>query len=329
MSENRWKKLARAWASTPGPQGGRDSLLLSLKGLCMGVADIIPGVSGGTIAFITGIYDQLLLAIKSLDVVALNRLVRLDLAGFLGTFHARFLFFLVLGIGTALISVSRVMNHLMAHYPVEVWSLFFGLIGASILVVGRKIGNIDFSCLVAGLLGTVFSYFLVGAIPVTTPEDLWFVFFCGSLAICAMILPGISGAFILLILGKYEYVTGALRNPFLPENALILAVFICGAAVGIVVFSRFLSWLLANWHSLAISVLSGFMLGAMRKVWPWKEVLESSVIRGKMHVLAERNVLPAGIDSEFYLAVALMIAGAAAVLILDGLNGGSVRHEND
>lgn len=295
----------------------------------MGIADIIPGVSGGTIAFITGIYDELISAIKSLNLDAVSRLIRLDLFGFISALHARFLFFIFLGIGLALVGMSRIMNHLMVQYPVYVWSLFFGLIGASIFVVGRKIEGADFSCLAAGVAGAVFSYFLVGAIPVTTPEDLLFVFFCGSLAICAMILPGISGAFILLILGKYEFVTGALRNPFFSENALVLAVFICGAAAGVIVFSRILSWLLANWHSLAISVLTGFMLGAMRKVWPWKEVLESRVIGHKVRVLAERNVLPAGFDSEFFLAVALMIAGAAAVLILDGMNGGNDRIEND
>ena len=153
----------------------------------------------------------------------------------------------------------------------------------------------------------------------STPETLWFIFLSGLVAICAMILPGISGAFILLILGKYEYVTGALKNPFLLENILIIAVFLAGAALGLASFARLLHWLFERRHDVTVACLTGFMLGAMRKIWPWKEVLESKIIRGKVHVLAERNILPSAMDGDFWLAFCLAVAGFLAVLMLESL----------
>ncbi|WP_319779676.1 DUF368 domain-containing protein [Maridesulfovibrio sp.] len=307
----------QAWKKGPGPESTRDYLVLILKGICMGVADIIPGVSGGTMAFITGIYDNLIDSIRSFNGKFIKSLLRLNFYGAVAEAHLKFLLPLLLGIVVAMVSMARVIHSLLGTHPVQVWSLFFGLIAASILVVGRRVGDFSFRNLFFGIVGAVFSFFLVGLIPVTTPDTLWFVFICASISICAMILPGISGAFILLLLGKYEFITGAIRNPTNLENGAILLAFVCGCAFGISLFSRVLHFLLEKHHAITVSLLTGFMAGAMRKIWPWKEVLDSVVIRGKVHVLSEANVLPPAFNGEFAGAVLLMVAGFAAVIILE------------
>lgn len=314
------KKISKAWNAGPGPQSAVEYLILALKGGCMGVADIIPGVSGGTMAFITGIYDQLIDAVRSFDLEFIKKLFKLDLIGAFEGPHLRFLLPLLFGIVLAMVSVANLMHYLLGAHPVEVWALFFGLIAASIIVVGRRIGEASVSNVLVGIAGAVFSYLLVGMIPVTTPDQLWFVFLCATISICAMILPGISGAFILLLLGKYEYITGALRNPADPGNAAILLAFVGGCIVGVSLFSRVLHYFLERHHSATVSLLTGFMAGAMRKVWPWKEVLDTVTIRGKVHVLSEANVLPPAYDSSFMLALALAGAGFSGVIFLEWLS---------
>lgn len=309
--------LKDAWKSGPGPDTPRQAALLALKGFCMGAADIIPGVSGGTVAFITGIYEDLLRAVRSVNARFVGALMRFDLAAALAEGHFRFLVPLLLGIGLALVSMARVMHWLLTEHPVPVWSLFMGLIGASILVVARDVERWNAGTWLSFAAGALAAWGIVGMIPVTTPETLWFVFLCGMIAICAMILPGISGSFLLLILGKYAYITGALRNPFDGGNLVILGVFACGCLVGVTGFSRLLSWLLDRQRVLTMAMLAGFMAGALRKVWPWKETLQSVTIRGKVHVLAESNVLPASFGAEEIMAVGLCVAGAVLVLVLD------------
>jgi putative membrane protein len=314
------KKVLQAWSSGPGPNSVKEYLVLILKGLCMGMADIIPGVSGGTMAFITGIYGQLIDSIRSFDLVFFKKFLTFDFFGAIERAHFKFIIPLLFGILLAMVSVANIIHYFLVQHPIPLWSLFFGLIAASILVVGRRTGNFSYSNFLIGLIGAVGSYYLVGMIPVTTQNDLWFVFLCATVAICAMILPGISGAFILLLLGKYEYITGALRNPALPGNITVLLVFIAGCAVGISLFSRVLHYFLERYHNATISLLTGFMAGAMRKVWPWKEVLDSVTIRGKVHVLSETNVLPPAFDSTFWLAVFLALVGFAAVLFLEWMS---------
>ncbi len=307
----------QAWKKGPGPESVRDYLILMLKGLCMGVADIIPGVSGGTMAFITGIYDNLIDSIRSFNGKFFKSILTLNFTEAIAEAHLKFLIPLLMGIVVAMVSMARVIHVLLGTHPVQVWSLFFGLIAASILVVGKRVGEFSVKNVSAGLLGAVFSFILVGLIPVTTPDTLWFVFICASISICAMILPGISGAFILLLLGKYEFITGALRNPTTADNAAVLVAFVCGCAFGVSLFSRVLHYFLERHHAVTVSILTGFMAGAMRKIWPWKEVLDSVVIRGKTHVLSEANVLPSAINSELGMAVLLMVAGFSAVIILE------------
>lgn len=288
-----------------------------LKGVCMGSADIIPGVSGGTIALITGIYDKLLLAIKSANARWLRCLIEFDFKGALAQLHIRFLLSLFLGIGMALISLARLMNYLLHHQPVYTWSLFFGLIAASIIVVGKTVDQWKPVTMIWFAVGVGFATLIVNMIPVSTPETHLFIFFSGLIAICAMILPGISGAFILLILGKYEFITACLKNPFLLTNMVVIVVFCAGCLVGLLGFSRVLSFLLNKYHAFTLSFLTGLMVGSMQKIWPWKEVTASTIIRGKLHVLADRNILPASLDGEVLAAVGLMVAGGIAVLVLE------------
>jgi putative membrane protein len=309
-----------AFLASPGPRSIGETVVLALKGLCMGAADVVPGVSGGTVALITGIYNQLVQAIRSVDTRALKHLVRMDLKSALAGLHVRFLLALFAGIGVAIISLARLMNYLLHSQPVFTWSLFFGLIGASILVVGRRVagwwgrGGLIF------ILGVLAALVIVNLIPLSTPEDLWFIFLCGLVAICAMILPGISGAFILLILGKYEFITAALKNPFLLSNFLIILVFCCGCAVGLLGFSRLLNYLLQQYANRTLAFLTGLMTGSMWKIWPWKEALETVIEDGKPHVIWGGNILPSGGGAEVLSAAGLAFVGFMLVLVIERLS---------
>ena len=311
-----WKE---AFLASPGPVSFKQGGVLSLKGLCMGSADVIPGVSGGTIALITGIYENLIQAIKSLDTTMVKKVLSSDLKGALAHVHVRFLLFLFAGIGIAIISLARLMNFLLHHYPVFTWSLFFGLIAASILVVSRQVAGWTPRTGISLVAGTVGAAFIVNLIPLETPDAYWFIFLCGVIAICAMILPGISGAFILLILGKYEFITATLKNPFLAQHMMIILVFCLGCLIGLLSFARLLNYLLQNYRHLTLAFLTGLMIGSMPKIWPWKEILETKIIRGKAHVIWGSNIIPPTLNSEVYFAVVLAIIGFMAVLIIERL----------
>ena len=310
-----------AFMATPGPQSTRDAILLAIKGLGMGAADVVPGVSGGTVALITGIYDRLVQAIRSIDITALKHLARMDLKNALAGVHLRFLLTLFIGIGTAIISLARLMNYLLHHQPVFTWSLFFGLIAASILVVGRRVAGWRGAAGINFILGACAALMIVNLIPFSTPDQLWFIFLCGLVAICAMILPGISGAFILLILGKYEFVTAALKNPFLPDSLAIILVFCCGCAIGLMGFSRLLNYLLERYANGTLAFLTGLMAGSMWKIWPWKEVLDTVIKKGKPHVVWGGNIWPPqGFSTEVLWAAVLAVIGFIVVLVIEHLS---------
>ncbi|MGD8292475.1 MAG: DUF368 domain-containing protein, partial [Desulfobacterales bacterium] len=251
----------------------------------MGSADVIPGVSGGTIALITGIYEDLIAALKSLDTKMVRKLLKFDMKGAIADIHIRFLLTLFCGIIIAVISLAQLMNYLIHHHPVPIWSLFFGLIMASILVVGKQVTDWVGKAGICFITGILAAAVIVNLIPIQTPEALWFILLCGIVAICAMILPGISGAFILLILGKYEFITATLKNPFLAENIIVILIFCFGCIIGLVGFSRVLNYLLARFHNLTLAFLAGLITGSLMKIWPWKQVLKTQVIRGKTHVI--------------------------------------------
>ena len=310
-----WKK---AWLTSPGPQTLAEHACLFLKGFGMGTADIVPGVSGGTIAFITGIYEALLTAISSINRKFILQTLHLNFKQALAGLHLRFLVTLVSGIAFAIISTSHLMHYLLTVHPTQTWSFFFGLITASIIVVGHKINN-RFASFPTLILGILLSYGITGIIPLHTPEDPWFIFFSGMIAICAMILPGLSGSFILLILGKYAFITAALRNPFNLDNLEIILIFITGCLIGILGFSRILRYGLVRWRDYTLAILTGIMIGSMRKVWPWKITLESQIIRGKEYVIWEENIWPL-LDFEFGIALLMIGGGFVLVILLDKIS---------
>jgi putative membrane protein len=312
-----WKE---AFFASPGPATVRKAMNLALKGLCMGSADVIPGVSGGTIALITGIYEDLIGALRSIDMKVVQKLLALDIKGVVANVHVRFLLALFSGIFVAILSLARLMNYLLHHHPIPTWSLFFGLIAASTVMVGKHVSNWFGKTSISFVAGIIAATLIVNLIPMHTPEDLWFIFLCGVVAICAMILPGISGAFILLILGKYEYVTGALKNPFLPQNLIVILVFCIGCAIGLLGFSRVLNYLLQKFHNLTMAFLTGLIAGSMQKIWPWKEVIDTQVIRGKAHVIWGGPIMPPGINQEFFIAAGLAVLGFVAVLMIERLS---------
>lgn len=284
----------------------------------MGIADLIPGVSGGTIAFITGIYEKLLEAVASLNREALTLLLKGEIKSFLSVVHTRFIFILACGILSAIFSLARIVHFFLVHYPVPIWGLFFGLIFASIFVIWKELKNpFAVKTFFFLSLGSLLTFYIVGLIPVETPYELWFIYLCGVIGITAMILPGLSGSFILLLLGKYEFITAALKAPFNGENFLVLFVFSLGALTGLLSFSKLLNWFLKNWYELSMALLTGVLIGSLRKVWPWKEVLETVVIRGKERIISEANVLPQSLSFENIAALCLMTFGIGLVLFME------------
>jgi len=302
----------------------KEQSMVALKGFMMGMADIVPGVSGGTVAFITGVYDNLLASISAVDMQFVKYLLSFQIKKALDHINFTFLFPLLAGVAAAIISMSRVMHFLLESYPTQTWATFFGLIAASIIFIGKTIENpFGVKQAASSLVGIIIGYLIVSVVPTQTSEALPYVFLAGMIGICAMILPGISGAFILLILGKYAYVTGALKAPFIDSNLSIIIVFCLGCGVGILSFSKVLNYLLKHYHNIMMCFLTGFMIGSMKKIWPWKETLESITIRDKVHVLREANILPTQLDGAAMMAIGLMIIGFIAVLSLEYISNKS------
>ena len=288
--------------------------LLTLKGMSMGAADVVPGVSGGTIAFIVGIYDELLDSIKSINGASLKMFFSGKWKTFWKMVNGNFLFFLILGIGISIFSLARLVTWLLTFYPILVWAFFFGLVLASTWFVGKDIKEWNWKTVLGFMGGTALAYYITIATPTETPTNLLFIFLCGAIAICAMILPGISGSFILVLLGKYYYIMDAIKT----LNIIVLLVFAIGICVGITSFSRILSYALKHFRNITLSVLTGFMLGSLNKVWPWKETVETFVDSdGVEKPLMEMNVLPNAYISE---AVILMIVGFLLIYILEKIS---------
>jgi putative membrane protein len=284
-------------------KGIRDYLWVAARGFAMGAADVVPGVSGGTMAFILGIYEELIHAIHSVDLAFFRRLFSLRLREAFASVPWQFVLALGLGILAAILTLASALSHALHTYPVLVWAFFFGLVLASVIVVRKRVSRWSPAVLLVAVLAALGSYNLVGLVPVETPEEPWFLFLSGALAITAMILPGISGAFILVLLGKYHYVLNAVVS----ADILTLLIVVAGAAVGLVSFARVLRWLFKNYHDFTVAALTGLILGALRKVWPWKET----------QGVQEYNIFPPAYDAEFATAVLLMLFGFALVLFLD------------
>ena len=289
----------------------QDYGLISLKGIAMGAADVVPGVSGGTIAFIVGIYEELVNSIKSINAANLQLLFTGKIAAFWKGINANFLFSLVLGIAISIFSLAKLITWLLVAYPVLVWAFFFGLVLASTWFVSKDIHKWNWKVIVSFIVGIAVAYYITVATPAETPNNLPFIFLCGAIAICAMILPGISGSFILVLLGKYFYIMEAVKT----FNITIILVFVCGAFIGITSFSRVLSYALSKLHNITISMLTGFMLGSLNKVWPWKETYQ--IVSHGQTVLMEHNVMP---NQTIAAAIGLMIFGFVVVYVLEKIS---------
>ena len=291
-------------------RNSKDYVVLILKGMGMGAADVVPGVSGGTIAFIVGIYDELINSIKSINIKNLKLLFTGKFKAFLNNINAGFLLSVFLGIGISVFSLAKLITWLLVDYPVLVWSFFFGLVLASTWFVSKDIKEKNWKTILSFVLGAAMAFYITVATPAETPSNLLFVFLCGAIAICAMILPGISGSFILVLLGKYFFIMDAVKS----LDIEIIGIFGAGACLGITSFSRVLSFALKNFRNVTLSILSGFMLGSLNKVWPWKETIAGG---NNGMVAFERNVLP----NEFiFEAAALMLVGFLLVYFIEKIS---------
>lgn len=288
----------------------------------MGAADVVPGVSGGTIAFITGIYEELISSIKSIDQETIRLLFQGQLAAFWKQINGAFLLTVLVGILTSLVSLAQLMTYLLQHYPIEIWSFFFGLIAISSPLITREIKKWNGATIFSGLLGLVIAYVITILSPAATPDSWWFIVICGAVAICAMILPGISGAFILLLLGKYEYMVRALTG----LDVVTILVFVVGCVAGLLSFSRFLSWILMHYRFPTLALLAGFMVGSLNKVWPWKEVTSFRLNQQGEQVPAfDMSIWPwnylerTGQDPKIFQAILFVSIGVFLVVVVEKL----------
>ncbi len=293
--------------------------ILVLKGMGMGAADVVPGVSGGTIAFIVGIYEELINSIKSINTTNLGLLCHGKFRSFWQGINANFLLSIILGIGISIFSLAKIITYLLVNQPILVWAFFFGLVLASTWFVAKEIKKWQLKTAISFAIGAILAYYITVATPAETPTHPLFIFLCGAIAICAMILPGISGSFILVLLGKYFYIMEAVKT----FRISVILTFIAGAIIGITSFSRVLSYALRRFHDVTIALLSGFMLGSLNKVWPWKETIETYTdSHGVVKPLVEQNITP---NAQVIEAVVLMILGFIMVYALEKLSSRKVE----
>lgn len=323
-----------------------DYLFISLKGIAMGAADAVPGVSGGTIAFISGIYEELITTISGVNLDLLKTFRKSGFSAFWTQFNGNFLLALLTGIIISFVSFMRLAKFLIEHHPILIWSFFFGLIVASIFFVGKQIKNWNLGSIVALIAGTLAAFYITTLPSMANNDSSIFLFFAGALAICAMILPGISGSFILVILGAYKTLSDALHAFDFKK----IAIFAVGAVIGLLSFSRVLKWLFNHYKNTTLAVLTGFIFGSLNKIWPWKEtltILEKStgntapiqnitnfgtleVYQGQINdfetfkMISEKSVWPLhysvinnGVDPQITWAIGLMIVGFLTIFILE------------
>lgn len=294
-------------------------IVISLKGMAMGAADVVPGVSGGTIAFISGIYEELLTSISSINFATLKLFKTGGFKAVWKAINGPFLLALSIGIFTSIISLAKLISWLLENKPILVWSFFFGLVLASILYIGKQITKWNALTVILLLIGAVVAYYITTLQPLVTENSSpFFMFLAGALAICAMILPGISGSFILVLLGAYKPVLEAIHS----RDFKILALLAAGAFIGLLSFSKILKWLFEHYKNLTLAVLTGFILGSLNKIWPWKETLtwrENS--HGVKVPFNEQSVSPFSYDGDPQLmsAILLGITGFAVILLLEKL----------
>jgi len=295
-----------------------DYLIISLKGLAMGAADVVPGVSGGTIAFISGIYEELITSIGNINLSLLSTLRKEGIGPTWKQLNGNFLMALFTGIFISVISLAKLMGWLLINKPIFLWSFFFGLVVASIFFVGKQISKWNLGAIVLFIIGALLAYYISSLPAMGTNESNWFLFIAGALAICAMILPGISGAFILVLLGAYQPVLSALNNRDLKTIGIIGA----GAIIGLLSFSKLLKWLFKNYRDLTLATLTGFILGSLNKIWPWKETISTRInSKGEEVPLLQESISPFSYpeDPQLAWAIGLAFLGFLTIFLLEKL----------
>ncbi|MDP5106840.1 MAG: DUF368 domain-containing protein [Polaribacter sp.] len=297
----------------------KDYVIIGLKGIAMGAADVVPGVSGGTIAFISGIYEELLGSISNVNLSLLKTLKKEGFKAAWKQVNGNFLLSLFIGIFISIISLAKVIKYLLENEPILLWSFFFGLVLASIIYIAKQITKWNVISFVFLILGAFLAYYITTLNPlVTENSSLLFMFFAGAIAICAMILPGISGAFILVLLGAYQPVLSAVND----RDIKTIAAVGLGAIVGILSFSKVLNWLFANYKNYTLAALTGFIIGSLNKIWPWKETLTWRIDSHGVEVpFNEQSVSPLSFngDAQLMLSIILAIVGFALILLMEKL----------
>jgi putative membrane protein len=294
-----------------------DYVFITLKGMAMGAADVVPGVSGGTIAFISGIYEELITSINNIDLSLTKMLRKEGIKAVWNKVNGNFLLALFVGIFISVLSLAKFLSWLLENEPILLWSFFFGLVVASIFMVGKEITRWTMGSIMVLLLGAALAFFITELPASDNVDSLPYLFLSGALAICAMILPGISGAFILVLLGSYKTILDAVHER---DIKIILTVGV-GAIFGLLSFARLLKWMFNHYKNITLALLTGFILGSLNKIWPWKKVLETKTFGEKIVVVNDMNVLPGAFegDSKLMLAIVLAILGFSLIFILERL----------
>jgi len=291
-------------------------IFLFLKGMAMGAADLVPGVSGGTIAFISGIYEELLGSISSINFKTVSILKNEGLKAAWNSINGNFLSVLLLGVAASVISLAKGISYLLETEPILLWSFFFGLVLASVIFIGKQITKWDFKTILLLVLGAGVAYYITILEPLVSDEaSLLFYFISGALAICAMILPGISGSFILVLLGSYKMILEAIHS----RDLQLIATVGAGVVVGLLSFSKVLKWLFSNFKNLTLAGLTGFIIGSLNKIWPWKETLTwRTNSHGEEVPLLQNSISPFDYENnQLLMAIALAAVGYLVIIFLE------------
>ena len=315
-------------------------LSLFFKGVAMGGADVVPGVSGGTIAFITGIYEEFLETLSGLNLGLLKTLRKEGFSAFWKKLNGGFLLTLFVGIFTSLISLAVCVEYILEHYPILLWSFFFGLIVASVWLMGKQVSKWDLSTILSLIIGTVIAYYITTITPTSGSDTWWYILISGSVAITAMILPGISGSFILLLMGMYTTVLGALSDSVksaaagawaeLAVSGKIIILFMVGCVAGLILFSKALNWLFKSYRAITIALLTGFLIGSLNKIYPWKNVLETftkhagtekeEIIPTVLENVSPYKFTELGLgEHQLGLSIVCALVGVVVIVVLDRL----------
>lgn len=294
-----------------------DYIFVTLKGMAMGAADVVPGVSGGTIAFISGIYEELITSINNIDLSLISMFRKDGIKAVWNKVNGNFLLALFLGIFISVLSLAKFLSWLLENEPILLWSFFFGLVVASIFFVGKEISKWTLGTVVVLIFGAALAFFITELPASDNVDSLPYLFLSGALAVCAMILPGISGAFILVLLGSYKTILDAVHE----RDIKIIVTVGIGAIFGLLSFARLLKWMFNHYKNITLALLTGFILGSLNKIWPWKKVLETKTFGEKTIVVDDMNILPGAFegDNKLMLAIILAILGFSLIFILERL----------